>query len=223
MSKKVTIGTTDYLLPQQGESPKWGEDLSSIIEALINSVNNEFGPNDILESSATIANSGTFPAPVSGYYFDPSEVRSFSSDYNISRKITKALDSTSGDGSIITINSVGEHYLLPGQAVTISGSVIGLSGMKTVLSTPTPTSFRVFGIYTGNNNTETFQVELLESGTLYGNYGIQGWKISRISTGDARVDLDINGLGNITYNPEILIGSGYVGIIRFLGKAIRNS
>lgn len=159
MSKKVTIGTTTYNLPTEGSSPAWGEDMSAIIQALIDVANNSQGPNDILESSATIANSGTFPAQIPGFYFDPSTVRSFVAEYTISRKID------------------------PG----------------------------------------TGQVEHLESGTVYGNHGLDGWTIAVTNVGDSKTELNIDSLGNLTYNPEILTGTGYTGVIRFIAKSVSNS
>jgi hypothetical protein len=222
MTKKVQIGTTTYNLPEQGSSPKWGEDMSSIIEALIAVANNTQGPNDILESSATIANTGSFPGQINGYYFDPVLVRSFVSDYNISRKITKSISSTSGDGITVTINTIGDHYLRPGDAVTIVG-LIGLAGSYTVTACPTSTSFEFLGTFIGDDNTSTYQVELLESGTLYGNKGLAGWKLAHTTVGNARTELDIDTLGHMLYYPEILIGSGYSGTIRFLAKSISNS
>jgi hypothetical protein len=223
MSKKVTIGSSEYNLPSQGESPKWGEELSDIVNALIDVANSVQGPNDILESSANIANTGTFPALITGLYFDPTSVRSFEVDYNLSRKITKAIASTSGDGLEVTVNTTGDHYLRVGDSVAISGVVSGLSGNRIVTSIPTAASFTYAGTYVGNNSTETFQVELLESGVMYGNNSLHGWKFARTSIGDAKVDLDINTSGNIIYNPEILVGSLYSGSIRFIGKAISKS
>lgn len=223
MSKKVQISNEEHTLPLQGENPAWGEDLSDLIQALIDAVNNVVGPNDILETSASIQNLGTFPANIPNLYYDPTSVKSFETTYNLSRNITKAISATSGDGSIVTVTTTGNHYLFEGNQVVIDSIIPELNGTKTVLSVVSPTQFTIMSTYLGNDATSTFNVELSESGTIYGNYGQQGWSTSRTQVGDARVDLDILSSGQFIYTPETLVGTNYSGLAKFLGKAVLKS
>ncbi len=102
MSKRVTIGSHTYDLPLQGENPSWGEEISDIIEALIDSSNNTNGPYDILTTSALIANDVSSATNINLFKLNTATVRSFESQYYVFRKN----DSTtiSEAGIIIGIN-----------------------------------------------------------------------------------------------------------------------
>lgn len=102
MGKIVQIGSETYELPLQGENPAWGEELSDIVQALIDAVNDFQGPSDILETSALIGNNISTPANVNLFKFNTSTVREFQAQYSVSRKN----DSTtiSEGGIIIGIN-----------------------------------------------------------------------------------------------------------------------
>ena len=47
MAKELILGTDVYVLTQQGDSPTWGEEVSSLLEGLVDSVNNISGPYDV--------------------------------------------------------------------------------------------------------------------------------------------------------------------------------
>ena len=89
--KDVTIGTESYKLPLAGQNPPWGEELSDIIQALIDAANVSQGPNDITESSATILNTSGVKN-ILGLLFNPSQVRSSEVSYNAARSITKNIN-----------------------------------------------------------------------------------------------------------------------------------
>lgn len=85
MPKPVTIAGTSFVLPQQGDSPPWGDELSSILEALISVANNVVGTGDILTTSFALANNISSVTNITGLSFDTSQVRSAIINYSIYR------------------------------------------------------------------------------------------------------------------------------------------
>ena len=222
MSKTITIGSDTYELPTQGQSPKWGTELSDIIEKLADSVNVTQGPSDITETSANIANSGT-NVSVTGYIFSSSSVRSFDSSYNVSRTITKSISSISGDGATVTVDCAQAHDLKVGDNIVISGTV-AYNGAVQVSAIVDSDSFQYSSATTGSEAVGNFNIQLVEEGVIRGKYNQNGWTITQEKQGEANLDFNIDdSTGQITYTPTTLQGSGYSGLIKFLGKAVLNT
>jgi len=216
MSKTVTIGQNEHELPQQGENPAWGEDLSDIIEDLIDNINNIAGPYDILETSNTILNTAG-EKDVTGAYFDPTKVREFVFTYTVSRTTTKAIsDVTDLGGGFVQVTS-DEHSLQTGDAIVISGSGV-IDGAKTVTEIVSTTEFKVAG--SGSSSAGSFDAELVESGEIEGNHGQQGWTLVHSVNGDAKILLDINVDGFFKYTPTVLGGTAHSGIIKYIAKSL---
>lgn len=81
----VIISGTEYQLPVQGDSPPWGDNLDSIIQAMIASLATLNGTGDILNTSFTLVNNQTSPVNVVGLSFDTSTIRSAEVSYSIYR------------------------------------------------------------------------------------------------------------------------------------------
>lgn len=74
MSKDVQIGNSIYKIPVYGEN-KWGENTTALLEALVNTVSNIVGPQDIPIKEATLSNNVSSPLPINGLKFDTSIVQ----------------------------------------------------------------------------------------------------------------------------------------------------
>lgn len=96
MAKNLTINGTTFNLPQQGDSPPWGNDLSDLIEALVSVANNSVSTGDILTTSFAIANNTTAQTNVTGLLFDPASVRSAIIEYSVYRTTSSTELSESG-------------------------------------------------------------------------------------------------------------------------------
>ena len=222
MATTITIRSTDYSLPQQGENPKWGEQLSDIIEALADGLNDVQGEADILETSASILNT-VGSKNIIGLAFDTSNVRSCVTSYNLSRKITKTISTIPTGTGTILITCAHNHDLYTDDEVTITGSnsTPSIDGTYTITKNSDTTFTITIGTpVTVAGNVAEFEIELLESGEIALNYGKQGWGMSIESLGDSKVKIDFNSSGQGTYEPTVLDGSSYTGTIRFLAKAI---
>lgn len=88
MAISVNINGTTYSIPTQGQSPPWGEDLTALLEALVDAVNSTTGSADILLTSFNVANSVAVAANVTGASFDSSQVRSAIISYSAYRSTT---------------------------------------------------------------------------------------------------------------------------------------
>lgn len=83
MSIPVVIQGITYDIPTQGESPPWGDELTSLLQALVNEINSSIGPSDILTTGFAAANNQSSSAIVTGLSFDPAKVRSAIISYSI--------------------------------------------------------------------------------------------------------------------------------------------
>lgn len=81
----VVINGTTYQIPQQGDSPTWGNQLSNFLQALANVANTSAGPGSILSSSCPINNNVTSATVITGLSFDPAVVSTAKIDYGVKR------------------------------------------------------------------------------------------------------------------------------------------
>jgi hypothetical protein len=222
--KDVTIGTEGYKLPLAGANPPWGEELSDIIQALIDAANVSQGPNDIQETSATLLNTAGAKNIV-GLAFNPAQVRSVEVSYNISRQITKAISNIPTGTGVIQIDCSDDHNLIVGETITIasSNSTPSIDGVYTVQSVVDSNSITIdIGATTVTvaGTSGSFDIELVESGLLFANYGQQGWALSQERIGNSKTDIEVNSSGQFTYEPVVLDGTTHIGLIKFIAKAL---
>ena len=223
--KPITIGNETYNLPLSGSSAPWGEELSDLIEALANGLSIVQGPQDISESSATILNTAG-EKDITGLAFNSAEVRSIEISYNISRKITKAVSIIPTGTGVQTITCTDDHDLFTGDMVTIaaSNSTPAIDGVYTITKTGAKTFTIDYGATTVTvaGTSATFEVELIESGTLLANYGLQGWNLAQygVDIGASKTIIDIDSSGQGTYTPTVIEGTSHTGLIKFIAKAL---
>lgn len=90
MAKNVTISGTTFSLPTQSDPGPWGEDLSDVIEALVDVVATLSGTGDILTTSFTVANNQSSAANITELSFDTATIRSAVVTYSIFRSTDSA-------------------------------------------------------------------------------------------------------------------------------------
>jgi hypothetical protein len=122
MSTPVVINGTTYSLPTQGQSPPWGDDLSSLLLTLINVTNSLSGPADITTTSFTIANNVSTPTSITGLSFDTASVRSATITYSLYRGSSTTETSETGQLMITYKSTAGTWEL--GQFLVGSSGVV---------------------------------------------------------------------------------------------------
>ncbi len=120
MSKSVTISGTTYTLNQQSDDPPWGEEISDLLQALVDVANNSVGTGDIPNTSFNSLALTATNLPVTNLIFDPSVVRSAVIDYSISR-ITSTAEENECGTMYITYNTLAGTWSLNQNYVGSSG------------------------------------------------------------------------------------------------------
>lgn len=153
MSTPLVINGTTFQIPDQGQSPPWGDDLHDLLVGITNSLNSVVGSADILTTSFNLTNNQASVANVTGAAFDTSQVRSFVLNYSI--------------------------YI------------------------------------------STSANELSEAGTLYGTYKSTAntWDLSQTYGGSSGVVFTITNAGQIQYTTTNVLGTTYVGKLKFKAQA----
>ena len=120
MSKQVTISGTTYTLNQQGDSPPWGEDLSSLLEALVEVANSVVGTGDILTTSFSVANNISSATNITGLVFDPAQIRSAIISYSVYRS-TNSTELSEAGQIMVTYKSTANSWELARYSVGDAG------------------------------------------------------------------------------------------------------
>lgn len=109
MPKTLTIATQDFEFPVVGDNPDWGEQITDWATAVTDALTNVQQANDILTTSAIIANGINTPTSISGFSFDTSEVVSINAEYIIKRITTSPANNLVESG-YITGNFDGSNW-----------------------------------------------------------------------------------------------------------------
>ena len=118
MSKTVQIGSNVYTIPEEGENPGWGEDLTAYLEGIADALANVQGPNDILITSASLNNNQSTFANVAGLQFNTAQVQAIEVKYLVIREYDAGATTVVESGTItgnydgstffITTNHIGD-------------------------------------------------------------------------------------------------------------------
>lgn len=96
MSTQVTISGSTYSIPNQGQSPPWGEDLSDLLSAMVSLLTSLQGSFDVVTTAFGIVNNQATPANVTGLSFNTSQVRSAIISYSAYRSTNSSELSEAG-------------------------------------------------------------------------------------------------------------------------------
>jgi len=89
MPVQLNVAGQEFLYPIPGDSPDWSEGATDWAEAVTTTLSEVIGPGDILQTPATINNTGVL-TNVSGLFFDPTVVRGAIVEYSVYRVTTGA-------------------------------------------------------------------------------------------------------------------------------------
>ncbi|MEO0273436.1 MAG: hypothetical protein ABIM30_10225 [candidate division WOR-3 bacterium] len=84
----VTINNKTFNIPEQGQEPGWGEDVTAYLVELANVINFLTAPGDIINSVSIINNNVTTPSDVLGMQFSNANTRSARVTYQVKRQVT---------------------------------------------------------------------------------------------------------------------------------------
>jgi len=215
MSKKVTIGTSQYTLSQSGDEKGWGESQSDLLQAIIDSVNGFFGPGDILPTSTGIANGTGTLGTVDATTGTPTLNGAGS-------PTTVLIDGTGTAGDSYKISVAGSYDYGSGliifqadQYIVYSGTIWEKKDSPSIINNAPITFFQFDGNIVSffeadytvirSDNADT----LFEAGKIFGtNDPNDGWYITIQKQGEneSGVFFDINASGQVNYTSDFMIG-----------------
>jgi hypothetical protein len=135
MALTVSINGVEYTLPEQNENPSWGEELSDLLQALIDSANLNTTAGDISTTSFSIPNVAA-AANVVGVSFDTSSIRSAIISYSIYRNTSTTELSECGQ-LLMSYKSVAGTFEIANYSVGNSQVAFSLTSGGQLQVTPT--------------------------------------------------------------------------------------
>jgi hypothetical protein len=100
MPKTLIVGTEEFEFPIEGENAGYGEQVTDWAEAVTEALTTVQQPNDILVTTALIANNVSSLTNVTGFIFDTSEVISIDAQYIVSRSTVSPAVSVTQSGRL---------------------------------------------------------------------------------------------------------------------------
>jgi hypothetical protein len=100
MPKTVIVGTETFEIPLENENPGYGSELTDFFVAVADALSSVQKPNDIIQTSANIANNVTTFTAIPGFSFNTSEVRAISAQFLITRSVSVPAFSVTESGFI---------------------------------------------------------------------------------------------------------------------------
>lgn len=85
MPIELTVNNIPFQYPTPGDEPGWGQPATDWASEVTDVLNLLFGPNDILDTSASISNNVSIATDIPKLLFNPGAVRSATIDYSIYR------------------------------------------------------------------------------------------------------------------------------------------
>jgi hypothetical protein len=125
MSKTVIVGSTTFTIPEAGDNPGWGEDVTAWICAVTDALDNVQGTNDLLVTSATLANNQTTAANITGLSFNIAQVESVEIDYFIEREFDSGTSTVTETGKILGSYD-GTDFTISSETTDETGTVISV-------------------------------------------------------------------------------------------------
>jgi len=119
MAITLTINNTPFEFPEQGEQSPWGQPVTDWATEVTNVLNSLAGPSDILETSAIISNNISSPTAISGFFFDPGTVRSFTATCSVYRSVTGS--EMSEEINLVGLFTGGSGWLLQQDGIGNAG------------------------------------------------------------------------------------------------------
>ena len=118
MSFTIQIGNKIITMPNNNESPGYGEGLVEFYKAVESALGSVQGPQDITQTTATLANNSS--GNVNGFLFDTAEVKYIFAEFTITRTFSDATPTQSESGQMFG-NYDGTDFVISVQTVEGSG------------------------------------------------------------------------------------------------------
>jgi len=100
MTKLLQVGNDIFEYPQQGTGEGHGEDATAWAEAVTESLANFLGPNDILLTTANLANNVTSEQVIPGLSFNTGQVQHINVEFLIVRTFNLGADTVVESGKV---------------------------------------------------------------------------------------------------------------------------
>jgi hypothetical protein len=132
MTKRLQIGNESFEYPVQGDG-NWGEEATAWAEAVTDALAESVGPNDILPTSATLANNQATPADIPGLSFNTADVLSAIVTFIVEREAT----STEVESGEFEINFDGTDWKSVQTGIGDTGVILSITAAGQVQYTST--------------------------------------------------------------------------------------
>lgn len=134
MPVSLVVNNVAFEYPIPGDSPGWGEGATDWAVEVTTVLNSFFGPNDIIQNTASISNNQASPTNITGLLFNTGQVRSAIVEYSVYRISTA---NPSGHAESGTLTATYDNSAAPGSKWSLIGSDLnGNSGVTfTILDT----------------------------------------------------------------------------------------
>jgi hypothetical protein len=126
MSKIVVIGSQEFELPEQGQNPDYGSELTDFFVAVADALESVQGQDDILLTTATISNNVSVFTSIPGFSFSTASVRSIECSYIVERTTSSPAQKFVESGTIIG-NYDGANWLISSNFVGEAGVTFSIS------------------------------------------------------------------------------------------------
>lgn len=128
MAVNLTVNNTVFAYPTPGDEPGWGEAATSWAEEVTDVLGSLLGPDDILETSATINNNVASATNIPGLLFNTASARGAVIEYSVYRVSTANPSGNSETGIMTLIYDAGASA---GNKWTMTiGNIAGESGVS---------------------------------------------------------------------------------------------
>lgn len=124
LPKTLTVNNTPYDYPTSSDEPGWGGEATGWAEEVTTVLNNLLGPNDILETSFSIANNQIVAADVTGLAFNAGSVRSAVVEYAVYRISDANPSGNAESGEVHLVYDDSSGWLMG------VGGIVGNSGVQ---------------------------------------------------------------------------------------------
>lgn len=123
--RTVQIGSDIYRIPIEGTSAPWGQEVSDFLIGVADALGQVQGPNDILITSATLANNQSSAANIPGLVFSAGTVQAIDVTYLITRVYDGGASTIAESGKILG-NYDGTTFSISQQFVGNSGVLLSI-------------------------------------------------------------------------------------------------
>lgn len=129
MAKDLQIGSTIYPYPEPGEGAGWSEGATNWAQGVTDALATVQGPNDILLTTATLANNQPIPQDIVGLDFDTGQVQHITVEFLLIRTYTDPEIPTETESGTIIGNFSGSDFYISPDSIGDVGVEFGITSV----------------------------------------------------------------------------------------------